>query len=193
MSLLQMIDITKQFPGVLALDKAQLSVEAGECHALVGENGAGKSTLMKILSGAYQPDSGVIKLDGSAQQITSPIVARRLGITMIHQEMNLLPEMTVAENIFLGHEIVHGPLGWLDKRTMESKSEELLESFGQKLSGRALVKKISLAQQQTVEIATATHMQRDQSFAERHECPITRRNQMKVVPYLIRRRRAGQW
>ena len=159
MSLLQMTDITKQFPGVLALDKAQLSVEAGECHALVGENGAGKSTLMKILSGAYQPDSGTIKLDGSAQQVTSPIVARNLGITMIHQELNLLPEMTVAENIFLGHEIVHGPLGWLDKRTMEKKSEDLLESFGQKLSGRALVKKISLAQQQMVEIAKAISVQ----------------------------------
>ena len=159
MSLLQMTDITKQFPGVLALDKAQLSVEAGECHALVGENGAGKSTLMKILSGAYQPDSGTIKLEGSAQQVTSPIVARNLGITMIHQELNLLPEMTVAENIFLGHEIVHGPLGWLDKRTMEKKSEDLLESFGQKLSGRALVKKISLAQQQMVEIAKAISVQ----------------------------------
>src|SRR5262245_6446478 len=159
MSLLQMIDITKQFPGVLALDKAQLSVEAGECHALVGENGAGKSTLMKILSGAYQPDSGTIKLDGLAQQVTSPIVARNLGITMIHQELNLLPEMTVAENIFLGHEIVHGPLGWLDKRTMERKSGELLESFGQRLSGRALVKKISLAQQQMVEIAKAISVQ----------------------------------
>jgi len=159
MSLLQMTDITKQFPGVLALDKAQLSVAAGECHALVGENGAGKSTLMKILSGAYQPDSGVIKLDGSEQQVTSPIVARKLGITMIHQELNLLPEMTVAENIFLGHEIVHGPLGWLDKRTMERKSEELLESFSQKLSGRALVRKISLAQQQMVEIAKAISVQ----------------------------------
>ncbi|HET6960949.1 MAG TPA: sugar ABC transporter ATP-binding protein [Terriglobia bacterium] len=159
MSLLQMTDITKHFPGVLALDKAQLSVEAGECHALVGENGAGKSTLMKILSGAYQPDSGTIKLDGLAQEVTSPIVARNLGITMIHQELNLLPEMTVAENIFLGHEIVHGPLGWLDKRTMEKKSEDLLESFGQKLSGRALVKKISLAQQQMVEIAKAISVQ----------------------------------
>ncbi|MCI0419418.1 MAG: ATP-binding cassette domain-containing protein, partial [Acidobacteria bacterium] len=136
MSLVQMTDITKHFPGVLALDRAQLSVEAAECHALVGENGAGKSTLMKILSGAYQPDSGVVKLEGSTQQVTSPIVARNLGITMIHQELNLLPEMTVAENIFLGHEIVRGPLGWLDKRSMERRSEELLESFGQKLSGR---------------------------------------------------------
>src|SRR5262245_53540654 len=101
MPLLEMIDITKRFPGVLALDKAHVSVEAGECHALVGENGAGKSTLMKVLSGAYQPDSGLIRLDGEQRHISSPIVARNLGITMIHQELNLLPEMTVAEIIFL--------------------------------------------------------------------------------------------
>ncbi len=155
MPLLEMTDITKHFPGVLALDKAQLSVEAGQCHALVGENGAGKSTLMKILSGAYEADSGVIKLDGAAKTIDSPITARNLGITMIHQEINLLPELTVAENIFLGHEIVRGPFGWLDKRAMEEKSERLLESFGQNLRGRALVKKVSLAQQQMVEIARA--------------------------------------
>ena len=150
-----MSGITKQFPGVLALDKAHLSVEAGECHALVGENGAGKSTLVKILSGAYRADSGLIMLDGETKQIDSPITARRLGITMIHQELNLLPELTVAENIFLGHEVVHGPLGWLDKRAMEKRSEQLLESLGQKLSARALIKKISLAQQQMVEIAKA--------------------------------------
>src|SRR5947199_7604871 len=155
MSLLEMSGITKHLPVVLALDKAHLSVEAGECHALVGENGAGKSTLVKILSGAYRADFGLIKLDGETQQIDSPIMARRLGITMIHQELNLLPELTVAENIFLGHEVVRGPLGWLDKKTMERRSEELLESFGQKLSGRALIKKISLAQQQMVEIAKA--------------------------------------
>ena len=155
MPLLEMIEITKHFPGVLALDKAHLSVEAGECHALVGENGAGKSTLMKILSGAYTADSGVIKLEGVPKHIDSPIAARNLGITMIHQELNLLPELTVAENIFLGHEIVRGPLGWLDKRAMEQKSKELLESFGQRISGRALVKTISLAQQQMVEIAKA--------------------------------------
>ena len=155
MSLLEMSGITKHFPGVLALDNAHLSVEAGECHALVGENGAGKSTLMKILSGAYRADSGLIMLDGETKQIDSPITARRLGITMIHQELNLLPELTVAENIFLGHEVVRGPLGWLDKRAMEKRSEQLLESLGQKLSARALIKKISLAQQQMVEIAKA--------------------------------------
>src|SRR6185369_11697028 len=128
MSLLEMTDITKHFPGVLALDKAHLFVEEGECHALVGENGAGKSTLMKILSGAYLPDSGSTQLEGEVRQIGSPIVASQLGITMIHQELNLLPELTVAENIFLGHEIVRGPLGWLDKKEMERKSEALLES-----------------------------------------------------------------
>src|SRR5262249_15050579 len=115
----------------------------------------GKSTLMKILSGAYVPDSGSIRLDGEVRQIDSPITARRLGVTMIHQELNLLPELTVAENIFLGHELVRGPFGWLDKRTMEKRAEELLESFGQKLSGRVLIRKISLAQQQMVEIAKA--------------------------------------
>src|SRR5262245_58153484 len=155
MSLLEMADITKHFPGVLALDKAHLSMEAGECHALVGENGVGKSTLMKILSGAYVSDSGSIRLDGELRHIDSPITARRLGITMIHQELNLLPELTVAENIFLGHELVRGPFGWLNKRAMEKKAEDLLESFGQKLSGRVLVRKISLAQQQMVEIAKA--------------------------------------
>ncbi|MEW5979086.1 MAG: sugar ABC transporter ATP-binding protein [Acidobacteriota bacterium] len=159
MPLLEMRDISKQFPGVLALDRAHLSVEAGECHALVGENGAGKSTLMKVLSGAYRADSGTIEFDGSLRNIDSPITARQLGITMIHQELNLLPELTVAENIFLGHEIVRRPLGWLDKRAMEAQAEDLLESFGQQINGRILVKKISLAQQQMVEIAKALSVQ----------------------------------
>ncbi len=155
MPLLEMQAITKRFPGVLALDEASLVVEAGECHALVGENGAGKSTLMKILSGAYQPDSGRIWFDGQIHQVDSPIVARELGITMIHQELNLLQGMTVAENIFLGHERVRGFLGWLDREGMERRSEDLLSSFGQEMSGRVLVKNLSLAQQQMVEIAKA--------------------------------------
>ncbi len=155
MPLLEMEAVTKQFPGVLALDKANLAVEAGECHALVGENGAGKSTLMKILSGAYQPDAGRIRFGGQIRQVDSPIVARNLGITMIHQELNLLPGMTVAENIFLGHELVRGPLGWLDREAMEQRSEKLLASFGQAMSGRIPVRNLSLAQQQMVEIAKA--------------------------------------
>ena len=155
MPLLEMQAITKQFPGVLALDKADLDVEAAECHALVGENGAGKSTLMKILSGAYQPDAGMIRFAGRFHQVDSPIVARDLGITMIHQELNLLQGMTVAENIFLGHELSRGPLGWLDREAMERRSQELLASFGQEMSGRVPVRNLSLAQQQMVEIAKA--------------------------------------
>lgn len=189
--LLQMIAISKQFPGVLALDKAHLSVEAGECHALVGENGAGKSTLMKILSGAYPPDSGVIRWDGTEKEIDSPIVARSLGITMIHQELNLLPEMTVAENIFLGHELVRGPLGWLDKHTMEKRSEELLESFGQKLSGRALVKKISLAQQQMVEIAKAISVKSKIIIMDEPSAILTDRELAELFDLISRLKKQG--
>ena len=109
MLLLEMCGITKHFPGVVALDSASLKVDNGECHALVGENGAGKSTLMNVLSGACQPNSGSIQFDGRLRQVDSPIAARKLGISMIHQELNLLQEMTVAENIFLGHEMVRGP------------------------------------------------------------------------------------
>ena len=98
---------------------------------------------------------GVIRLDGIETRVDSPIAARHLGITMIHQELNLVPEMTVAENIFLGHELAGNPFGCLDRKTMESRSEELLESFGQKILGRTCVKKLSLAQQQMVEIAKA--------------------------------------
>ncbi|MBM3802943.1 MAG: sugar ABC transporter ATP-binding protein [Acidimicrobiia bacterium] len=186
-----MTDITKEFPGVRALDGAQLSVEAGECHALVGENGAGKSTLMKVLSGAYHPDAGVIILGGSVQQVTSPIVARKLGITMIHQELNLLPEMTVAENIFLGHEIVRGPLRWLDKRAMENKSEELLASFGQKLSGRTLVKKISLAQQQMVEIAKAISVQSKVIIMDEPSAILTDRELAELFDLIGRLKKQG--
>jgi ribose transport system ATP-binding protein len=150
-----MTGITKRFPGVLALENAHLFVESGECLGLVGENGAGKSTLMKILSGAQAADSGTIQLDGKPKSVDSPITARRLGIAMIYQELNLLPELSVAENIFLGHEVMNGSLGWLDRRSMIEQSENLLASFGQHLSGQALVKHLGLAQQQVVEIAKA--------------------------------------
>lgn len=157
--LLEMKNITKRFPGVVALENVNLSVEAGECHALVGENGAGKSTLMKVLSGAYQPDSGSIKIGGTTQKIDSPIKSNHLGISMIYQELNLVPEMTIAENIFLGHELIRGPFGLLDQTLMEKQSENLLASLGQKFNPRLLIKEIGLAQQQMVEIAKALSRQ----------------------------------
>jgi len=190
-SLLKMTSINKKFPGVLALDNASLTVEVGESHALVGENGAGKSTLMKILSGVYQPDSGQICLDGTVQEVQSPIVARRLGITMIHQELNLLQEMTVAENIFLGHELVRGPMGWLDRKTMEKRSEELLASFGQDISGSILVKKISLAKQQMVEIAKALSVQSKIIIMDEPSAILTNRELLELFSLIGRLKEQG--
>ncbi|WP_341830368.1 ATP-binding cassette domain-containing protein [Trueperella pyogenes] len=96
--------ITKRFPGVLALDDAQFALHPGEVHALVGENGAGKSTMMKVLGGIYTPDTGSIFLDGKETCISGPLDAQNKGISIIHQELNLMPDLTVAENIFFGRE-----------------------------------------------------------------------------------------
>ncbi len=150
---LRMQGMVKRFPGVLALDHAWLEVSPGECHAVVGENGAGKSTLMRILSGAQAADEGSILFDGEAREIHSPLDAQALGVSMIHQELNLLPELSVAENIFLGHEITRGPLGWVDRPATHRRAAALLESLGQQIDPAAKVKRLSLAQQQMVEIA----------------------------------------
>ena len=115
---LEMRDITKRFPGVLALDKAQLALRPGEVHCLLGENGAGKSTMMKILAGAQQKDDGAILLEGQEIQIQSPYHAQQLGISMIYQEFNLSPYLSVAENIFLGREPRIGRTPFIDWRRM---------------------------------------------------------------------------
>ncbi|HQB03832.1 MAG TPA: ATP-binding cassette domain-containing protein, partial [Candidatus Hydrogenedentes bacterium] len=99
---LEMLDITKRYPGVMALNKAQLQLRPGEVHCLVGENGAGKSTLMKVLAGAIARDEGSIRIDGCEYDYHTPLQAAKLGISMIHQEFNLAPQLSVAENIYLG-------------------------------------------------------------------------------------------
>ena len=103
-NLIQMEHIHKYFPGVHALDDVSLSVDAGEVHALIGENGAGKSTLMKVLNGIYIKDSGVMRYKGKEVELTGPEQAQALGIGMIHQELNLMPHLTVAQNIYIGRE-----------------------------------------------------------------------------------------
>ena len=117
---LEMVNITKSFPGVRALDDVTFACVKGEVHALCGENGAGKSTLMKILGGAYQPDSGRILLDGRAVAFSHPAAARKAGISVIHQELSLLPHRSVVENVFLGIE----PTGYgmLDRARMRADS-----------------------------------------------------------------------
>ncbi|HJJ90207.1 MAG TPA: ATP-binding cassette domain-containing protein, partial [Methanocorpusculum sp.] len=103
--LLKMKDITKTFPGVIALNKVSLEVEKGEVHALLGENGAGKSTLIKVLGGIYRPDGGSIFIDDTKVDIENVTHAKKLGISIIHQELMLVSEMTVAENIYMGREV----------------------------------------------------------------------------------------
>jgi len=154
--ILQMQAISKSFPGVRALEDVSFEVLPGEVHALMGENGAGKSTLMKILAGAYAADSGSISIDGSPVEISSPHDAYRHGINIIYQEFNLVPQLTVAENIFLGREPSVGLKGWLNASRMTADAKALMDELGVDIDVRTLVGKLPVAMQQMVEIAKAT-------------------------------------
>jgi ABC-type sugar transport system ATPase subunit len=149
--------ITKRFAGNTVLDGVSLSVSAGEVHALVGENGAGKSTLMKILAGVHQPDAGEILIAGEAVRFARPADALARGVAMIYQELSLAPHLTVAENIFLGREPLRfPPLGVVNRREMNERAARLLAGYGFRLDPRAVVKRLSAADRQLVEIARAT-------------------------------------
>jgi len=150
--LLEMEGIHKRFPGVHALNDVSLTVKTGEVHALVGENGAGKSTLMKVLNGIYEKDAGRVLYKGSEVRIDSPLRAQRLGIGMIHQELNLMPHLTVAENIFIGKEPKIMGL-FLDKTRANREAKALLESMRLDIRPDVLVKDLTVAKQQMVEIA----------------------------------------
>lgn len=154
--LLEMKNITKKFPGVLALDNVQLELRAGEVHVLLGENGAGKSTLMKILSGAYVPDEGTIRFKGREVRIEGPIHAQRLGISTVYQEFNLIPELDAGQNIFLGKEPLLGTVfKRLDRKKLYEESERALRRVGAEIDSRIPVKRFGVATQQMVEIAKA--------------------------------------
>ena len=154
--LLQMRGIHKSFPGVHALKGVDLEVRAGEVHCLVGENGAGKSTLMKCLMGVYRPDAGEIVLDGRAVAIHHPHQALDLGISMVFQELNLVPVLSVAENVFLGIEpLLFRPLGVVHWGELRRRTNEVIERFGFPLDPEATVDRLSRAQQQLVEIVKA--------------------------------------
>ncbi|MFC0406789.1 sugar ABC transporter ATP-binding protein [Roseomonas elaeocarpi] len=153
---LEMRNVSKTFPGVKALNGVRLQAWGGEVLALMGENGAGKSTLMKILSGAYRADPGAeILIDGEAVEITDPIVAKRHGIAIIYQELALAPNLTVAENIYLGTE--PSRRGMIDRRAMVAGSRPVLERLGAPFTPDTKVGTLSIAEQQLVEIARALH------------------------------------
>jgi ribose transport system ATP-binding protein len=152
--LIELRDIEKGFPGVKSLDRVNFSVAPGEVHALVGENGAGKSTLMKVLSGNYMPDAGTVLWDGSERRWAGPAEAIVAGIHVIHQELMLFPERTVAENIFLTNP-PRNSFGLIDRRAMVAKAAAILERLGHRIDPRARVKTLTVADQQMVEIAKA--------------------------------------
>ena len=152
--LLTIVGASKSFPGVQALDDVRLDLRHGEVHALVGENGAGKSTLMKLLSGIHQPDSGEFFLDGNKIEITSPRQAQELGISIIHQEFNLMPHLSVAQNIFIGREPRVGRF-FLSESALNRKATELFDRLGLALDPTSPVGELTVAKQQMVEIAKA--------------------------------------
>ncbi|WP_431927508.1 sugar ABC transporter ATP-binding protein [Micromonospora wenchangensis] len=152
--LLTLRGIGKSFLGVRVLDGIDLDVAPGEVHAVVGENGAGKSTLMKIVSGGHTPDAGTVEVAGARLTLRGPRDAQRAGIGIIHQEFNLLPERSVAENVHLGHEPVRR--GLVDRRAMRERTRDLLASIGETdLAPDTPVGRLGVAQQQVVEIAKA--------------------------------------
>ncbi len=153
-ALLEMKGITKAFPGVLALNRVDLAVRAGTVLALVGENGAGKSTLMKVLSGVYRMDEGQIFLGGKPVDIESPLSSQHLGISIIYQEFNLLNNMSVAENIFVGRE-PKTRAGFVDKRAQRAEARKLLEEVGLGIDPDTRVRRLSTAQKQMIEVAKA--------------------------------------
>jgi ABC-type sugar transport system ATPase subunit len=144
--------ISKGFPGVQALDDVDLTCVPGEIHAIVGENGAGKSTLMKILAGAYAADRGTIKVDGQTVALATPHEAQELGIGMVYQELNLVPDLSVAENIYLGRQPVRR-FGIVDRGKLMQDASSLLESLSAPVDAGALVRDLSVGQSQMVEIA----------------------------------------
>ena len=151
--ILKVAGVSKSFPGVRALQDVHLDVYPGEVLVLVGENGAGKSTLMKILSGIYTKDEGSITFEGKEVELTSPLQAQLLGVTIIHQELNLMPHLTVAQNIYIGREPRTGP--FLAEGALNRMTQELLDRLDIPLDPRQLVSELTVAKQQMVEIAKA--------------------------------------
>jgi ribose transport system ATP-binding protein len=153
--LLEMQNISKRYPGVLALDDISFDLIRGEVHCLLGENGAGKSTLMKILSGALKKDTGNIFIEGKEVSYQTPSEAQRLGIGIIYQDFKLIPELSAADNIFLGNEIINSSFSFLDKKKMIELAQKAFDELGENIPADLPVLKLSVAQRQMVEIAKA--------------------------------------
>lgn len=153
--MIEMTGIDKAFNGNVVLKGVNFSLEDGEIHALMGENGAGKSTLMKILTGIYERDAGVIKVNGQEVDFKSPKEAEALGIAVIHQELNILPDLSVAENLFLGNEQTLGRTGILKTKEMNKEASRILSQLGLDIDVKTPAGQLSVGKQQIIEIAKA--------------------------------------
>ncbi len=154
MAFLEFHQVTKRFPGVLALDGVSVAVEKGTCHALVGENGAGKSTLGKMLAGVHQADAGEIRLDGKVIHPATPRAARELGVAMVHQELAFCPNLTVEENLCLG-DLPRGALGWVKRGEMRNRARAMLGEIGADIDPGVVIGTLSTGREQLVQIAAA--------------------------------------
>ncbi len=172
--LLEVSNVRKAFPGVLALDDVSFRLKRGHVHALMGENGAGKSTLMKIIAGIYTPDSGSFKLKGQEIKLTSPLDALQYGIAMIHQELNLMDYMTVAENIWIRREPLNA-LGFVRHEEMRRRTKELFQRLDIPLHPETEVRDLSVANRQMVEIAKAVSYDSDILIMDEPTSAITER------------------
>jgi len=187
--LLEVHNISKRFPGVQALDNVSLKFFPGEVHAVVGENGAGKSTLMKVLAGAYVPDSGDILLKGTKVSFTHPVQAHEKGISIIYQEFNLLPDRTVAQNIFLGRE--PSKFGLIDTRQLNKMAIDVMKEIGIEglIPPTKIAGSLSVAEQQLVEIAKAISLKAEILIMDEPTAALTI-NEVKMLDDLITRLKA---
>ena len=176
--LLEVEGVRKDFPGVVALDGVGLKIRPGTVHALMGENGAGKSTLMKIIAGVYQPDAGEIKLKGNPVKLTTPLAALDAGIAMIHQELNLMPYMTVAENVWIRREPMKGFMGFIsfvDHPEMRRMTEHLFRRLNIDLDPEIEVRYLTVANRQIIEIAKAVSFESDVLIMDEPTSALTER------------------
>lgn len=152
-NILELRHITKRFAGVVALKDVSLNIRRGEVRALVGENGAGKSTLIKVITGAHEPTEGELWFDGRKIEHNNPSLAKQMGVGVIYQELNLMPHLTVVENLFFGRELKKGPV--LDKKRMLDECRSRIAELGVEIDPNAKVRELTIAQQQIVEIVKA--------------------------------------
>lgn len=188
-TILELKNIVKTYPGVKALDNISLSFQKGEVHALMGENGAGKSTLIKVISGAIEPNGGEIVFEGKRYEKMNPILSQKLGIGVIYQEFNLVPELSIAENIFLGQRLTKGFT--IDRKKMNEKAQEIMNDFGIQVDVSRPVRSLTVAYQQLVEIAKTISNDVKLLIMDEPSAPLTNREIEAMFEIIERLRKKG--